>query len=65
LIRNRDSLLSGNCGGCEYKHICGGCRAVSMSYYGDPMKGDPSCWVKPESPMLRSLPVVQTMLQAH
>ena len=63
LIRNRDALLSGNCGVCEHKHICGGCRAVSMSYYGDPMKGDPSCWVKPETPLLRNSAVVQTILQ--
>jgi radical SAM protein with 4Fe4S-binding SPASM domain len=58
LIRNRDELLSGNCGGCEHKHICGGCRAVSMSYYGDPMKGDPSCWVVQEDPPHRNLPVL-------
>jgi radical SAM protein with 4Fe4S-binding SPASM domain len=40
-IRNRDAIQSGNCGSC---------RAVSMSYYGDPMRGDPSCWIVPESP---------------
>jgi radical SAM protein with 4Fe4S-binding SPASM domain len=44
-IRNREALQSGNCGSCQFKYICGGCRAVSMSYYGDPMKGDPLCWV--------------------
>jgi radical SAM protein with 4Fe4S-binding SPASM domain len=56
-IRNRDALLSGNCGSCQYKHVCGGCRAVSMSHYGDPMKGDPSCWIVPEASR-RSLPVL-------
>ena len=56
-IRNRDALLTGNCGSCQYKYVCGGCRAVSMSYYGDPMKGDPSCWVAPEVPTRRNLPV--------
>jgi AdoMet-dependent heme synthase len=65
MIRSRDSLVTGNCGGCEYKHICGGCRAVSMSYYGDPMKGDPSCWVKPEVPVHLSRPVVEMILQAQ
>lgn len=46
-IRNRDALVTGNCGGCQFKHICGGCRATAMSYYGDPMYGDPSCWIVP------------------
>lgn len=50
LIRDRDAIQAGNCGGCHFKHICGGCRAVSMSYYGDPMRGDPSCWIVPEAP---------------
>lgn len=57
-IRDRDSLVSGNCGGCQYKHVCGGCRAAAMSYYGDPFKGDPSCWVVPETPPRRHLPVL-------
>jgi radical SAM protein with 4Fe4S-binding SPASM domain len=50
-FRDRDSIRVGNCGSCHFKHVCGGCRAVSMSYYGDPMRGDPSCWVVPESPV--------------
>lgn len=64
MIRHREPL-GGNCGACEHKHICGGCRAVSMSYYGDPMKGDPSCWIKPETPLRRSLPVYPATLQTH
>jgi radical SAM protein with 4Fe4S-binding SPASM domain len=47
-IRNRDELLSGNCGSCQYKKICGGCRAVSMSRHGDMMGGDSSCWISKE-----------------
>lgn len=64
MIRNRAALLGGNCGNCQYKHICGGCRAVSMSYYGDPMKGDPSCWLVREDPPRRSLPALETVLIA-
>jgi radical SAM protein with 4Fe4S-binding SPASM domain len=48
-IRDRNTLQSGNCGACEFKFICGGCRATSMSYYGDPAMGDPSCWIKPQT----------------
>lgn len=47
-FRTRDELRSGNCGSCAHKSICGGCRAVSMSYHGDPMMGDRSCWIVPE-----------------
>ena len=46
-IRNRGLIEGGNCGSCELKHVCGGCRAVSMAHYGNPMRGDPSCWIKP------------------
>lgn len=46
-IRDRNLLVSGNCGGCEYKQICGGCRATSVAFTGQLMGGDPSCWVVP------------------
>lgn len=53
-MRDRDMLEGGNCGSCEHRHICGGCRAVSMSYTGNPMMGDPSCWIVREeiAPMI-------------
>lgn len=47
-IRNRD-LIGGNCMTCTYKSRCGGCRAISMANYGDPLRGDPSCWIIEES----------------
>lgn len=47
-IRTRKDIITGNCSTCEHKLICGGCRATSMSYYGDPLRGDPSCWIVPE-----------------
>ncbi|MBI5287332.1 MAG: radical SAM protein [Deltaproteobacteria bacterium] len=55
-IRNRENIVSGNCGQCEYKMTCGGCRAVSLAYYGNPYSGDRYCWIKrdniPENPGL-------------
>lgn len=42
---------SGNCGGCEHLHTCGGCRAVAYAYSdGDPLAGDPHCWIEPAHP---------------
>jgi radical SAM protein with 4Fe4S-binding SPASM domain len=56
-IRDRDAIRAGNCGSCRFKRVCGGCRAVSMSYYGDPMRGDPSCWIVPETPTAATHPL--------
>jgi radical SAM protein with 4Fe4S-binding SPASM domain len=39
----RRELLSGNCGQCPYKFICGGCRARALAYFGDFMAPDPGC----------------------
>ncbi len=36
------ALLEGRCGGCEYKLICGGCRARAL-VEGNLMAEDPSC----------------------
>jgi len=42
--------FKGNCGECEYLYTCGGCRAVAYAYsHGDPLAGDPHCWVRPET----------------
>ena len=58
-IRDRDSIQSGNCGSCEHKHICGGCRAVSMACSGNPFGGDPFCWVVREpNPPASVLPIL-------
>lgn len=40
-IRDRDSFKG--CEDCEYKYICGGCRARAYGYYGDLQAPDPSC----------------------
>jgi len=55
-IRDRGQIHDGNCAGCEHQFTCGGCRAVSMSHYGDPFRGDPSCWIRPESSDLQLIP---------
>jgi radical SAM protein with 4Fe4S-binding SPASM domain len=42
-FRNRDNL-KGSCSKCDYKFICGGCRARSSAYHdGDTLCGDPGC----------------------
>ena len=41
-LRDR-SRLGGRCGGCEYREICGGCRARALAATGDPRAEDPSC----------------------
>ncbi|MHA1710415.1 MAG: SPASM domain-containing protein, partial [Candidatus Baldrarchaeia archaeon] len=41
-LRNRD-LLKGNCGRCEYRYVCGGCRARAYGYFRDYLAPDPGC----------------------
>jgi len=36
--------LKGACGGCEYKILCGGCRALAFLFHGDFYQEDPTCW---------------------
>ncbi|MGZ4850777.1 MAG: radical SAM protein [Candidatus Bathyarchaeia archaeon] len=44
-FRNRANL-KGACGKCDYKFICGGCRARSAAYHnGDMLNSDPGCIV--------------------
>ena len=50
-FRERIGHISGNCQDCEHLQICGGCRAVSYAYNkGNPLAGDPHCWIIPELP---------------
>jgi radical SAM protein with 4Fe4S-binding SPASM domain len=41
-LRDR-SRLKGRCGYCEYKYVCGGCRARAYAYYKDYLASDPGC----------------------
>lgn len=39
--------LSGKCGRCEYRAVCGGCRARALAVTGDLFAADPSCAYEP------------------
>ncbi len=45
-LRNR-SALGGRCGACEYRDLCGGCRARAEAATGDALAEDPSCLYAP------------------
>ncbi|ADM28611.1 Radical SAM domain protein [Ignisphaera aggregans DSM 17230] len=41
-LRNKN-LLEANCGRCQYRFVCGGCRARAYTYTGNIMGPDPGC----------------------
>lgn len=41
-LRDRKKLKDA-CGNCDYKFICGGCRARASAYHGDFLSSDPGC----------------------
>jgi heme b synthase len=43
------SLLKGKCGACEYRAVCGGCRARALSVTGDYLAEEPYCVYVPAS----------------
>ncbi|HEV2750449.1 MAG TPA: radical SAM protein [Gemmatimonadales bacterium] len=45
--RLREGALSGKCGACEYRVLCGGCRARAFALEGDVLAADPSCVYEP------------------
>jgi radical SAM protein with 4Fe4S-binding SPASM domain len=44
----RDPDLGGKCGVCEYREVCGGCRARAYANTGDPLGPDDSCVYEPD-----------------
>jgi radical SAM protein with 4Fe4S-binding SPASM domain len=46
-LRQRD-MLKGECGVCNYKLTCSGCRGRAYEETGDIMVTDPGCWLVPE-----------------
>ena len=42
-LRSRQ-LLKGECGRCEYKEACAGCRGRAYEERGDVLASDPGCW---------------------
>jgi radical SAM protein with 4Fe4S-binding SPASM domain len=49
-----DGTLGGKCGQCEYRAVCGGCRARALALEGDILAADPSCAYQPsgEAPLV-------------
>ncbi len=43
----RAPTLQGRCGRCEYRDLCGGCRARALASSGDPLAEDPWCTYSP------------------
>lgn len=46
-LRNSDEL-KGKCGACEYRKVCGGCRARAYEATGDFMAQEPLCSYRPD-----------------
>jgi len=46
-LRDPDEL-SGKCGACEFRFVCGGSRSRAFVTTGDPMASDPLCAYVPE-----------------
>jgi radical SAM protein with 4Fe4S-binding SPASM domain len=49
-----DGTLGGRCGRCEYRALCGGCRARALAVSDDLLAEDPSCTYEPSG----ALPLV-------
>jgi radical SAM protein len=47
-LRDRDAL-SGKCGACEFRGVCGGSRSRAYAHTGDPLASDPLCAYVPDS----------------
>ncbi len=47
LARLRNPSLKGKCGVCEFRLLCGGCRARALTFYKDDMEEDPWCVYRP------------------
>ena len=43
----RGATPGGKCGRCEYRSVCGGCRARALAAEGDILAADPSCSYEP------------------
>jgi radical SAM protein with 4Fe4S-binding SPASM domain len=45
MLRNKREHLSGRCGSCSYKEMCGGCRARGKANSGSLWAEDPACYL--------------------
>ncbi|HEX5830592.1 MAG TPA: radical SAM protein [Gemmatimonadaceae bacterium] len=60
----RAGALGGRCGRCEYRRLCGGCRARALAVEGDLLAADPACPYEPpgDRPVIeRARPVTYGM----
>ncbi|RJQ31482.1 MAG: heme b synthase [Actinobacteria bacterium] len=48
------SLLKGKCGICEFKNVCGGCRARAYEATGDYLAEEPYCVYEPRKSRLKA-----------
>jgi radical SAM protein with 4Fe4S-binding SPASM domain len=46
-LRGGGDTLGGRCGRCEYRAVCGGCRARALALEDDILAEDPSCAYQP------------------
>jgi radical SAM protein with 4Fe4S-binding SPASM domain len=47
------NLLQGRCGVCEYRVLCGGCRARALGATGNYLEEEPFCTYQPKSRVAR------------
>ena len=55
-LRAQTETLGGRCGRCEYRAVCGGCRARAFATSGDVLAEDPACAYEPrtDAPLVRA-----------
>jgi radical SAM protein with 4Fe4S-binding SPASM domain len=53
----RAARLEGKCGRCEYRGLCGGCRARALAVEGSYLASDPSCVYEPPG----DLPLIERL----
>jgi len=65
-LRDREKL-KGRCGRCQYRYVCGGCRARAFAYYHDMLAPDPGCIRELEEPSSQFIQLTQTgtAMQSH
>ena len=56
------NLLQGRCGTCEYRVLCGGCRARALGATGSYLEEEPFCTYQPSPRMARELANVEELL---
>ncbi len=52
----REGELGGKCGRCEYRALCGGCRARAYAVDGDLLGPDPACAYEPAPGIAEAIP---------